>query len=105
MLDEKLKSYNICEQCCNNKDCKHYAETHKIIEYFKETPLNLHFPMCSEYQSTYNKIMRDIEALPIPEHIKTENDELFRKEAYKMLLNSCIPNIIEISEEDGKDMI
>lgn len=75
MLDEKLKSYNICENCCKNEDCTHYKETCEVMEYFKDTPLNIHFPMCSEYQSRLIKMIKDIELeIPIAEYECTNTE-------------------------------
>lgn len=80
MLDEKLKSYNICDGCCKNEDCKHYKETREVMEYFKDTPLNIHFPMCSEYQSRLIKFLEDVESeIPITEYECT-NTECHRDE-------------------------
>lgn len=73
MLDEKLKSYNICENCCKNEDCIHYKETCEVMKCFKDTPLNIHFPMCSEYQSRLIKMLKDIESeIPIAEYDRDE---------------------------------
>lgn len=104
MLDEKLKSYNICENCCKNEDCIHYKETCEVMKYFKDTPLNIHFPMCSEYQSRLIKMAEDIESLPLAEFVDIKNKDLRYFE--NMLYKYCIiPNLNGDEIKDIKETL
>jgi len=61
MISENKKSYMICEQCAKTKKCNYYKEVKDIINKFESTPLNVHFPICSEYESAWLRIVKEIE--------------------------------------------
>jgi hypothetical protein len=61
MLNEKLKSYMECENCWKTKNCPYYKDVKATIDKFKDTPLNIHFPLCNEHESYLYKAMNEIE--------------------------------------------
>lgn len=61
MINEKLKSYMECENCWKTDNCTYYKDVKYAIDKFKNTPLNIHFPLCQEYESYFYKTMKDIE--------------------------------------------
>lgn len=61
MINQNQKLYYICEGCSKQETCKYYNDVAQTIENFIDTSLNIHFPMCSEYQSMLNKLWNDIE--------------------------------------------
>jgi hypothetical protein len=61
MINEKLKSYMSCEDCWKTKHCPYYKDVIITIDKFKNSPLNIHFPMCNEHESYFYKMMNDFE--------------------------------------------
>lgn len=59
MIDENEKSYMICKQCAKTEHCDYYKDIINTIDKFKNTPLNIHFPQCNEYESYLFKIIKD----------------------------------------------
>lgn len=62
MINEKEKLYIICNYCCKTDNCEYYNQVINTAEEFKNSPLNIHFPMCNNYQSSFNKMLENIEA-------------------------------------------
>lgn len=76
MINQNQKLYYICEDCSKQETCKYYKDVIQTIENFIDTPLNIHFPMCSEYQSILNKLWNDIENnTPMAELKKLSNKQ------------------------------
>lgn len=83
MINENEKVYYICQQCSKNESCIHYDKVIQTIKEFVDTPLNIHFPMCKEYDSALYKTLHDIEnGLPI---INTE--EITKDDISKIFIN------------------
>lgn len=61
MISENEKVYYICQQCSKTSSCQYYKQVISTIKQFINTPLNIHFPMCKEYDSALCKLFRDIE--------------------------------------------
>ena len=60
MIDEKLKSYTECEDCWKSETCLFYKDVKDTIEKFKNTPLNIHFPLCNEYESEWKHMLLNL---------------------------------------------
>jgi|GEM_PF-4382704 len=60
MINENEKVYYICQQCSKTSSCQYYKNVTDTIKEFIDTPLNIHFPMCKDYNSTLYKLFDDL---------------------------------------------
>lgn len=89
MIDENEKSYIICKQCTKIANCNHYNDIINTIDKFKNTPLNIHFPMCSEYESQLYKLFKDRKLLDEPNLPYLDKN---LKETIDLFVNKYIKN-------------
>jgi hypothetical protein len=61
MINEKVKSYTECDTCWKTDNCSYHKDIKATINKFKDSPLNIHFPLCKEHESYFYKMMNEIE--------------------------------------------
>ncbi len=60
MISESVKIYCICNQCSKKASCVYYIDVVRAVKHFADTPLNIHFPMCKDYDSILNKLSQKV---------------------------------------------
>jgi hypothetical protein len=61
LISENEKSYIICNECSKQENCSYYKDIKETSERYINTPLNVHFINCKDYESALFAMVRRIE--------------------------------------------